>query len=93
MSPHRPSPRISDPFGTLESLDTLATDCWFSWNEIATRPFAAISPVLWESTKHSPAGVLRAVDPAVLETKIADERFRRLVQDALDARRAYYETA
>ena len=93
MSPHRPSPRISDPFGTLESLETLATDCWFSWNEIATRPFAALSPVLWESTKHSPAGVLRAVDPAVLETKVADERFRRLVQDALDARRAYYETA
>ena len=93
MSPRRPLPRISDPFGILDTLKALGEDCWFSWNEIGQRPFAAISPVLWESTKHSPTGVLSAVDPGVLEAKLADERFRRLVQDAADARRAYYETA
>ena len=93
MSPRRPLPRISDPFGILDTLKELAEDCWFSWNEMGQRPFSAISPVLWDSTKHSPTGVLAAVDPGVLEAKLADERFRRLVQDAADARRAYYETA
>jgi len=93
MSPRRPLPRISDPFGILGTLKELGEDCWFSWNEMGQRPFAAISPTLWESTKHSPTGVLAAVDPGVLEAKLADERFRRLVQDAADARRAYYETA
>ena len=93
MSPRRSLPRISDPFGILGTLRELGEDCWFSWNEMGQRPFAAISPTLWESTKHSPTGVLAAVDPGVLEAKLADERFRRLVQDAADARRAYYETA
>jgi len=93
MSPRRNKPRISDPFGTLESLRAIAYDCWFSWNEIGQRPFSTLSPVLWEATKHSPAGVLEEIDPAVLEAKLADEGFRRLVADAADARRAYYETA
>ena len=93
MSPRRTKLRISDPFGTLESLRTLAFDCWFSWNEIGQRPFSTLSPVLWEATKHSPAGVLAEIDPAVLEAKLSDESFRRLVSDAADARRAYYETA
>ena len=93
MSPRRPLPRVSDPFGTIDALRALAEDCWFSWNEIGQRPFAALSPTLWEATKHSPMGVLTGVDAGVLEAKVADERFRRLVQDAADARRAYYETA
>ncbi len=93
MSPRRSLPRISDPFGILGTLRELGEDCWFSWNETGQRPYAALSPTLWESTKHSPTGVLAAVDPGVLEAKLADERFRRLVQDAADARRAYYETA
>jgi starch phosphorylase len=93
MSPRSKLPRISDPFGTLESLDALAHDCWFSWNEVAQRPFAALSPVLWEATKHSPRGVMMGIDPAVLEAKLADERFRSLVTAAADARRAYHETA
>ena len=93
MSPRRATPRISDPFGTLDSLNVLAHDCWFSWNEIGQRPFAALDPVMWESCKHSPSGVLTGIDPAILEAKIADERFRALVSDAVDARRSYYETA
>ena len=92
MAKPRPLPRISDPFGTLESLRTLSRDCWFSWNEVAQRPFAALDPVLWEATKHSPAGVLAGIDPSVLESKLADERFRKLASDACDAHRAYRET-
>jgi starch phosphorylase len=92
MSPRPTKQRISDPFGTLESLRALATDCWFSWNEVAQRPFSALDPVLWESTKHSPTGVLALVDPFVLEAKVSDERFRALVSDAVNARRAYRET-
>lgn len=84
--------RISDPFGTLEVLRSIAGDLWFSWNEAGRRPFAALDPVLWEATKHSPMGMLARLDPAILEAKIADERFRALVADADDARRAYYET-
>jgi glycogen phosphorylase len=85
--------RISDPFGTLELLRSLAGDLWFAWNEVARRPFAALDPVLWEATRHSPTAVLARMDPCVLEAKIADERFRSLVADADDARRRYYETA
>ncbi|MBL9141635.1 MAG: DUF3417 domain-containing protein, partial [Phycisphaerae bacterium] len=85
--------RISDPFGTLEVLQSIAGDVWFSWNEVARRPFAALDPVLWDATRHSPTAVLARMDHSVLETKIADERFRALVADADDARRSYYETA
>lgn len=92
MAPDHQKVRISDPFGTLELLRAIALDMWWSWNEIGQRPFAALDPKLWESTKHSPTGVLKLVDPAVLEAKLADERFRTLVSDADDARRAYYET-
>ncbi len=84
--------RISDPFGTLEVLRSIAVDLWWAWNEIGRRPFAALCPVLWEATKHSPMAVLARVDPSILEAKLADERFRALVSDADDARRAYYET-
>jgi starch phosphorylase len=93
MTPGLAKSRISDPFGTLEVLHSLAGDLWFSWNEVARRPFAALDPVLWNSIRSSPTGVLARIDPSVLETKIADERFRSLVADADDARRAYYETA
>ncbi|MFO0783688.1 MAG: alpha-glucan family phosphorylase [Phycisphaerales bacterium] len=84
--------RISDPFGTLDLLRTLASDLWWSWNENGQRPFAALDPRLWEATRHSPTAMLRRIDPSVLEAKIADERYRSLVADADDARRRYYAT-
>jgi starch phosphorylase len=93
MAPKNGNARISDPFGSLDVLTEIAHDCWWSWNEAGRRPFAAIDPVLWTATKHSPIAVLRQADPGVLEAKLADERFRAVVDAAADARRAYYQTA
>ena len=44
-------------------LRALAMNLWWSWNEIAQRPFAALDPVLWHATKHSPLSVLAYSSP------------------------------
>ena len=47
-------------------LRELAMNLWWSWNEVAQRPFAAIDPVLWHATKRSPLAVLAQASPAAL---------------------------
>ena len=72
----------------LATLHTLARDLWWSWNEGAQRPFAALDPTLWRRTRRSPLGVLQQIDPQRLETRLDEEDFRALVQQAENARQA-----
>ena len=30
-------------------LEKVAIDLWWSWNEVAQRPFAALDPIVWEA--------------------------------------------
>ena len=63
-------------------LRTLAMNLWWSWNEIAQRPFAALDPVLWNATKHSPLAVLTQAGPAALAAACEERGFRIALADA-----------
>ena len=70
----------------------IASDLWWSWNEIAQRPFAALDPIVWEASNHDPLAVLRHVDEPVFAARCADADFCALVKAARDAHRAYHGT-
>ncbi len=55
---------------------------WWSWNEVARRPFAALDPVLWHATKHSPLSVLAYAGPATLSAACEEPGFRLALADA-----------
>ncbi len=70
----------------------IANDLWWSWNEIAQRPFAALDPIVWEASNHDPLAVLRQVDEPVFAARCADADFCAMVKAAHDAHRAYHGT-
>jgi starch phosphorylase len=70
----------------------IANDLWWSWNEIAQRPFAALDPIVWEASNHDPLAVLRQVDESVFAARCADADFCALVKAAHDAHRAHHGT-
>ena len=63
-------------------LRELAMNLWWSWNEVAQRPFAALDPVLWHATKRSPLSVLAQVSPATLSAACEEPGFRLALADA-----------
>ena len=77
---------------TRRDLEKVAFDLWWSWNEVAQRPFAALDPITWEASNHDPLAVLRAVDEPVFAARCADADFLELVTAARDALRAYHNT-
>jgi starch phosphorylase len=63
-------------------LRTLAMNLWWTWNEVARRPFAALDPVLWNATKHSPLATLAHAGPATLSAACEETGFRIALADA-----------
>ncbi|MAJ47942.1 MAG: hypothetical protein CBC35_11860 [Planctomycetes bacterium TMED75] len=82
---------MNDSERTLESLNELSTDLWWSWNEIGRRPFAMIDPRLWENTRHSPKKMLEQSDPARLGIRLQSGEFQHAVERAMAEREKYYE--
>ena len=70
------------PEDARAQLRELAMNLWWSWNEIARRPFAALDPVLWHATKHSPLATLVHAGPATIEAACAEPGFRLALADA-----------
>jgi len=75
-----PAPITPDDART--QLRALAMNLWWSWNEVARRPFAAIDPVLWHATKHSPLATLAYAGPATLSAACEEPGFRLALADA-----------
>ncbi len=65
-----------------ERLRELAMNLWWTWNEIAQRPFAALDPVLWDATKRCPIRTLDLVDDARVSAAGADPSFLTALEDA-----------
>ena len=63
-------------------LRTLAMNLWWSWNEVARRPFAALDPVLWHATKHSPLATLAYTGAATMSAACEEPGFRIALADA-----------
>jgi len=70
------------PAEAQAQLRSLAMNLWWSWNEVARRPFAALDPVLWQATKHSPLSVLANAGPATLSAACEEPGFRLALADA-----------
>ena len=63
-------PKDAKAIESLErDLRNIAADLWWSWNEIARRPFAAIDPFTWEASGHNPLTVLARMDHATFATR------------------------
>ncbi|MFM7260675.1 MAG: alpha-glucan family phosphorylase, partial [bacterium] len=75
-----PTPITPDDART--QLRALAMNLWWSWNEVARRPFAALDPVLWHATKHSPLATLAYAGPATLSAACEEPGFRLALADA-----------
>lgn len=72
-----------------ESLETLARDLWWTWNEVAQRPFAAIDPVLWQASGRNPLAILHRTPPEVLSERLAEPPMQALVEEAMRRLRDY----
>ena len=68
---------------SLQRLDDLAKNFWFSWNPALGQLFRTLDPVLWRKVESSPRVFLRCVDQSILDHAAADasfiERYRRIV--------------
>jgi len=68
-------------------LRRLARDLWWSWNECAQRPFAALDPEAWDATRHDPLAVLAGVDDETLRLRGEEPDFMAMVEFAERTRR------
>ncbi|ASN51065.1 glycogen phosphorylase [Sinomonas sp. R1AF57] len=76
----------------IAALDTLATNLRWSWHQPTRDLFASLDPVLWEESRHDPAGFLGlitrekmqelALDTAVVaRVRAAEEDLRRYLEE------------
>lgn len=81
------SAELHPPRRICSRLRRLARDLWWSWNEVAQRPFAALSPELWRATRHDPMAVLSSIGDDLLRIRASEPAFVELVERAERARR------
>ena len=60
---------------TLQRLDDLAKNFWFSWNPALGSLFRKLDPILWRKVEGSPRLFLRSVDQGILDNAAADAKF------------------
>ena len=79
------------PDDARAQLRALAMNLWWTWNEVAQRPFAALDPVLWNATKHAPLATLAYAGPATMSAACEEPGFRLALADARAALAAEME--
>ena len=73
---------------SLQRLDDLAKNFWFSWNPALGQLFRKLDPVLWRKVEGSPRLFLRSVDQSILDHAATDaELHRRVSADRRGVRR------
>jgi starch phosphorylase len=75
---------------SLQRLDELANDLWYSWNRATRTLFARLNPTLWAAVGHSPKSFLRSIDQKHLEHAAADPVFLNAFQRVLSAYDSYH---
>ncbi len=86
--------RVSHPIYELlpmevpgfDSLAELALDLRWSWNHAVDEVWRELDPALWDLT-HNPWGILQTVSRDQIERVLADQGFRKKVDDLVRARR------
>src|SRR5208283_3099045 len=77
---------LSDDIEGVDSLAELALDMRWSWNPEADEIWQRFDPVLWELT-HNPWVVLQTVSRDQFKQVLADDAFRKKVDDLVQAKR------
>jgi starch phosphorylase len=60
---------------SLQRLDDLARNFWFSWNPALGQLFRTLDPVLWRKVEGSPRLFLRSVDQGILDRAATNTGF------------------
>ena len=75
----------------FDSLAELALDLRWSWNHATDEVWRKLDPALWELTQN-PWVVLQTVSQDKLKSVLADQTFRKSIDDLLQAKRRTAET-
>ncbi len=74
---------------TLQGLERLARNIWWSWTPAASDLYAEISPTVWNASNHNPVRVLRECNQADLERVAASAEYLARVETVLGDFDAY----
>ena len=64
--------RISE---TITSLNILARNIWWTWNQDAREVFGELSSRTWQNVYHNPVAVLREISETELQTRLLDPNY------------------
>ena len=71
------------------SLNRLARNLWWTWNQGAQEIFSELSPRCWQTLYHNAVAVLHEVSDYELRVRLQDTEFARRVQQVLDDFESY----
>ncbi len=76
----------------LSSLQTIATNLRWSWDDRTRRLFRWVDPTLWDATGHDPVAVLAAVQTSRLVELQADPNFMAFLDETSDHLSRYLDS-
>ncbi|SVE10931.1 uncharacterized protein METZ01_LOCUS463785, partial [marine metagenome] len=74
---------------TITSLNSLARNIWWTWNQDARGIFGELSPRTWQNVYHNPVAVLREVSGTELRTRLLEPEYAKRVAIVLDEFQEY----
>jgi starch phosphorylase len=75
----------------IASLNRLAHNLWWTWNQGAQEMFSELSPRCWQNLYHNAVAVLHEVSDYELRVRLQDTDFARRVQQVLGDFEAYLD--
>ena len=74
---------------TIASLNSLARNIWWTWNQDARGIFGELSPRTWQNVYHNPVAILREVSGTELRTRLLEPEYAKRVAIVLDEFQEY----
>jgi len=74
---------------TITSLNSLARNIWWTWNQDARGIFEELSPRTWQNVYHNPVAILREVSGTELRTRLLEPEYAKRVAIVLDEFQEY----
>ena len=74
---------------TIQALNRLARNIWWTWNQDARGIFGELSPRTWQNVYHNPVAILHEVSDTELRTRLMEPDYAMRVADVLAEFDAY----
>ena len=74
---------------TIQALNRLARNIWWTWNQDARGIFGELSPRTWQNVYHNPVAILHEVSDTELRTRLMEPDYAKRVADVLAEFDAY----